>query len=274
MGGTGKMKLIVDGKRLDGRSLSDLRTPLAIRAGVLNKADGSAYIEWGNNKILAAVYGPKECIPRHDINPYKAVVRCRYAMSPFASFEEHGRTGPNRRSREISKVIQEVFENVILAEQFPKTAIDIFIEVLQADGGTRVAGLTAAAVALADAGIPMKDVVAGIAAGKIDGQIAVDFGKYEDNFGESDMPFAISLRTGEILLFQMDGMLTKDEIAKAIDMAFEGAKKVNELQVKALKARYVEKEEKGAAPAPGIPPQEPASAEQPPQPAGGQEQPY
>ncbi len=267
MGGTGKMKLIVNGKRLDGRGLADLR-PMTIKAGVLNKADGSAYIEWGNNKILAAVYGPKECIPRHDINPYKAVVRCRYSMSPFASFEEHGRTGPNRRSREISKVIQEVFENVVLAEHFPKTAIDIFIEVLQADGGTRVAGLTAAAVALADAGIPMKDVVAGIAAGKIDGQIALDFGKYEDNFGQSDMPFAVSLRTGEVLLFQMDGMLTKDEIAKAIDLAFEGAKTVSDLQVKALKARYTEKEEKGVAPAPEALPQE--------QPAGGQqgEQPY
>lgn len=248
-----KMKLIVDGKRLDGRGLTDLR-PMMIKAGVLNKADGSAYMEWGNNKILAAVYGPKECIPRHDINPYRAVVRCRYSMSPFASFEEHGRSGPNRRSREISKVIQGVFENVILAEHFPKTAIDIFIEVLQADGGTRVAGLTAAAVALADAGIPMKDVVAGIAAGKIDGQMALDFGKYEDNFGESDMPFAVSLRTGEVLLFQMDGMLTKDEIGRAIDLAFEGARKVSDLQVKALKARYIEK---GVAPAPEIPPQAP-----------------
>jgi hypothetical protein len=45
-------------------------------------------------------------------------------------------------------------ENVVLTEKFPKTAIDIFIEVLQADGGTRCAGITAAAVALADAGIP------------------------------------------------------------------------------------------------------------------------
>jgi exosome complex component RRP41 len=240
-----KMQLIIDGKRADGRGMKDLR-PLTIKAGVLNKAEGSAYVEWGNNKVLAAVYGPRECIPRHDVNPYKAVVRCRYTMAPFCSVEEHGRSGPNRRSTEISKVVSEVFQNVVLAEHFPKTAIDIYMEVLQSDGGTRIAALTAAAVALADAGIPMKDVVCGVAVGKIDGQLAADFGKYEDNFGESDMPIALSPRTGEILLLQMDGLLTKDEVVRAMDMAFECSTKVSELQVAALKERYTEKEAEGA----------------------------
>ncbi len=243
-----KMQLIVNGKRMDGRGLTDLR-PLKIKAGVLNKADGSAYVEWGNNKVLAAVYGPRECIPRHDVNPYHAVVRCRYTMAPFCSMEEHGRSGPNRRSTEISKVIREVFENVVLAEHFPKTAIDVYMEVLQSDGGTRIAALTAAAVALADAGIPMKDIVCGVAVGKIDGQIAADFGKYEDNFGESDIPVALSQRTGEVLLLQMDGLLTKDELMKALDIAFEASKQVSELQIRALKERYAEKEAKGIAPA-------------------------
>jgi len=249
-----KMKLITNGKRLDGRKVNELR-PVTVKAGVLNKADGSAYVEWGNNKVLAAVYGPRECIPRHDINPYKAVVRCRYTMAPFCSLEEHGRSGPNRRSHEISKVIAEVFDNVILSEHFPKTAIDIYMEVLQSDGGTRIAALTAAAVALADAGIPMKDTVCGVAVGKIDGQLAADFGKYEDNFGESDMPVAISLRSGEVLLLQMDGLLTKDEVMTALDMAFECSKSVNEKQVAALKERYSEKEEKGLAPSHSAPAQ-------------------
>jgi len=169
-------------------------------------------------------------------------------MSPFCSIEEHGKRGPSRRGTEISKIISEVFENVVLAEHFPKTAIDVFIEILQADGGTRTAGLTAAAVALADAGIPMKDVVCGVAGGKIDGQLAIDFGKYEDNFGESDIPMAFSLRTGEILLFQMDGLLTKEEIASVIDMGFRAAEKIHKMQVEALKERYAEKEKSGAAP--------------------------
>jgi exosome complex component RRP41 len=232
-----EMKLIVDGKRLDGRGLDELR-PLKIQAGVLNKADGSAYIEWGNNKILAAVYGPRECIPHHEASPYRAVIHCRYSMAPFSSSEEHGRSGPSRRSMEISKVIKEVFENVVITEQFPKTAIDLFIEVLQADGGTRCAGITAAALALANAGIPMKDLPCAIAAGKIDGQIAIDFGKLEDNFGEGDIPIAIAPRKNEILLLQMDGMMSKEEFMKAIGMAMQASSKLNALQAQALRDVY------------------------------------
>ncbi|MEM3555840.1 MAG: exosome complex exonuclease Rrp41 [Candidatus Micrarchaeia archaeon] len=237
-----KPKLLIDGKRIDGRALDELR-PLKIQAGVLNKADGSAYVEWGNNRILAAVYGPRECIPRHDANPYRAVIHCRYLMAPFSTLDEHGRSGPNRRSIEISKVIKEVFENVVIAERFPKTAIDIFIEVLQADGGTRCAGITAAAVALADAGIPMKDLPCAVAVGKIENQIALDFGKLEDNYGDGDMPIAVAPRNNEILLLQMDGMFTKDELRKAVELALSAIPKINALQVEALKAHYTTKVE-------------------------------
>ncbi|MEM4389920.1 MAG: exosome complex exonuclease Rrp41 [Candidatus Micrarchaeia archaeon] len=232
-----KPKLIVDGRRVDGRKPDELR-PLKIEAGVLHKAEGSCYIEWGTNKVLAAVYGPKECVPRHETNPYRAVVRCRYMMSPFASLEEHGKPGPNRRSTELSKVIREVFENVIMTEHFPKTEINIFIEVLQADGGTRCAGITAASVALANAGIPMKDMVAAVAAGKIDGQIVIDCNKMEDNYGEADVPMAIAARNNEVLLLQMDGEMTKEELTKAIDMGMAAAKYINSLQVAALKRVY------------------------------------
>ncbi|VVB57992.1 Exosome complex component Rrp41 [Candidatus Anstonella stagnisolia] len=232
-----KPQLIINGKRADGRSMEDLR-PIKITAHVLNDAQGSALVEWGNNKILAGVYGPRECIPRHDASPYRAVVRCRYTMAPFCSLEEHGRSGPNRRSHELSKVIREAFENVIISEAYPRTQIDIYMEVLQSDGGTRCAAITAAAVALADAGIPMKDLVCAVAVGKIDGQVAVDFSKDEDNYGESDMPIAIAPRNGDVLLFQMDGNLTREELSNALEMAYRACAKVSALQAAALKAVY------------------------------------
>jgi len=237
-----KPKLIIDGKRCDGRAMDELR-PLKVQAGVLNKADGSAYVEWGNNKILAAVYGPRECIPRHDASPYRAVIHCRYLMAPFSTLDEHGRSGPNRRSIEISKVLKEIFENVVMTEKFPKTAIDIFIEVLQADGGTRCAGVTAAAVALADAGIPMRDLPCAVASGKIDKEVAVDFGKLEDNYGDGDMPIAIAPRNGGILLLQLDGMFTKDELRKAVELAYGVLPKINALQVEALRTHYAVKKD-------------------------------
>src|SRR5271157_4600353 len=115
---TDKVELIKNGKRLDGRGFNEMRK-IKITASVLKNADGSAYIEWGNNKILAAVYGPKEVMPKHLTDPSKAIIKCRYSMAPFSSLEEHGRSGPSRRAIEISKVIKEAFENVVLLSEFP-----------------------------------------------------------------------------------------------------------------------------------------------------------
>lgn len=236
--GSDKPQLIMkDGKRTSGRTLNDIRD-LKITCGVLKQANGSALIEWGNNRIIAAVYGPKEVFPKHMTDPYKAVVNARYIMTPFCSLEEHGRAGPNRRSIEISKVAKHVFENTILTSQFPKTQIDIHMEVLQSDGGTRIAAITAASVALVDAGIPVKDLVCGVAVGKIDGKLAVDIDKIEDNFGESDAAIVISPRTGDVLLMQLEGILTPDEVRQSVKLAQEASIKVREKQAAALADKY------------------------------------
>jgi len=232
-----KPKLIVDGKRLDGRGFDELR-PIKIEAGVLKNADGSAYLEWGKNKIFAAVYGPREALPKHTADPEKAVIKCRYSMAPFSSLEEHGRSGPNRRAIEISKVTKEVFENVIMSENFPGTEINIFIEVVQSDGGTRAAGITAAAVALATSGIPMKDLPYAVSAGKIGDHIVIDLNKIEDNYSDADVPIAVSPRTGDILLLQMDGSLTKEEFKEAIAKVKKAGQIISKAQRDALKAPY------------------------------------
>ena len=225
-----------NGKRLDGRKPDELRK-IKIEAGILHRADGSCYLEWGDNKILAAVYGPREAIPRHTQNPLRAIVKAKYNMAAF-SVEDRKRPGPDRRSREISKVVSEALEKVILTEKFPRASIDVNIEVLDAEAGTRCAGLTAAGVALADAGIPMRDIPVACAAGKIEGQIALDLGKEEDNLGDADLPVAISPRTDEILLLQMDGHLTPEEFDKALDMAINGCHIVSDLQKKAIADKY------------------------------------
>jgi exosome complex component RRP41 len=229
-------KLIVDGRRLDGRGPADLRK-IKIEAGVLHRADGSCYLEWGGNKVFAAVYGPREAVPRHTQNPLRAIVNARYNMAAF-SVEDRKRPGPDRRSVEISKVISEALTRVVLTEQFPRASVDVSIEVLDAEAGTRCAGLTAAAVALVDAGIPMRDIPVACAAGKIDGQVVVDLGKEEDNYGQADLPIAIAPRTGEVLLMQMDGHLTVEEFNRAFDLAVEGCNKVSEIQKKAIMQRY------------------------------------
>jgi len=231
------IKLIDDnGKRLDGRTPDELRK-IKIEAGVLHRAEGSCYLEWGGNKVMVAVYGPREALPRHTQNPLRAIVNARYNMAAF-SVDDRKRPGPDRRSREISKVISEALEKVILVDKFPRAAIDVNIEVLNAEAGTRCAGLTAAGVALADAGIPLKDIPVACAAGKVDGHVVLDLGKEEDNFGDADLPIAISPRTNEILLLQMDGHLTVEEFDKALEMAINGCHIASGIQKKAIMDKY------------------------------------
>ncbi len=263
-----EVKLIdANGVRLDGRKYNELR-PIRIEAGVLKRADGSAYIEWGGNKVLAAVYGPREAHPRHIQDPARALVQCRYNMAPF-SVSDRKRPGPDRRSVEISKVISEAFSSVVFKEQFPRTSVDIFIEVLQADAGTRCAGLTAASVALADAGVPMRDLVAACASGKIGGVVCLDLNKEEDNFGDADCPMAVVHGTGEIVLLQMDGHLSFDEFQKAMELSLGAADKLFELQRDALRRRYSVTLEEILKESPPAPPQErPPEPELPPEEPG------
>ena len=222
--------------RADGRTYDELR-PIKIEAGVLKRADGSAYLEVGGNKILASVYGPRESYIRRLLKPNTGVIRVRYNMAPF-SVDDRKRPGPDRRSTEISKIAADALRPALMLESFPRSMVDVSIEIIEAEGGTRCAGITAAAVALADAGIPMKDIVVGCAAGKVNDQIVVDLSEKEDKEGQADVPIAIMPRTGEITLLQADGNLTEEEFEEALDLAMEGCRKISELQHEALKKRY------------------------------------
>lgn len=237
-----KPETLVDKKgiRLDGRKLDELR-PVKMEVGVLPNADGSAYLEQGRNKVLVGVYGPKEAHPRHIAQQDRAVIQCRYHMAPF-SVDERKSPAPSRRDVELSKVIREALEPAVFLEYYPKTSIQVYIEILQADGGTRCAGITTAALALADAGIPMRDLVVACAAGKADGKIALDLMDTEDKIGDADVPVAYMPNLEAITLLQMDGNLSPDEFEKAINMAVEGCKQLYTKQKEALKSKYVVEE--------------------------------
>ncbi len=225
------------GIRLDGRKADELR-PVKLQVGVLPNADGSAYIEHGKNKILAAAFGPREMHPKHLSQPDKMVLRCRYHMAPF-SVQERKSPAPSRREVELSKVIKECLEPAFFLDLYPRTGVDLYVEILQADGGTRCASITAAALALADAGVPMRDLVVGCAAGKVDDTVVLDLYDAEDKLGAADVPIAYMPSMNAVTLLQMDGILTPEEFEKAMNMAIDGCKKIYEMQKEALKTKYM-----------------------------------
>ena len=225
------------GKRPDGRKVEDLR-PIKIEVGVVPRADGSCYLEWGQNKVLASVYGPQECLPKHTQDPYRAVIKYIYRMATF-SVPDRKNPRPGRREIEISKVSAEALEKATFLERFPGTEIQVSVQVFDSNAGTRVACLTAAACAMADAGIPMKDLVSPISIGRAGGHMIVDLTKEEEDAPDAvDAAIAILPSTEEIVLLQMDGKITAAEWKKMSVLGIKACKQVHELQKEALKKKY------------------------------------
>ncbi len=175
--------------------------------------------------------------PKHMALPDRCVLRCRYHMSPFST-DTRKNPAPSRREVEISKVIRESLEPSLILSDYPRAVIDVFVEVLQADGGSRCAGINAASVALADAGINMRDLVSACAAGRLGDNIVLDINDMEDKEGDADMPVAYLPNSDQITLLQLDGRLSTSQFKECLNKAIKGCKLVYEIQKEALMKKY------------------------------------
>ena len=228
-------------KRFSGRKFDEMRE-IEAKVGVVKRADGSAMFRIGETIAIAAVYGPRELHPRFLQNPETGILRCNYDMISF-SVSERKKPGPSRRSVEISLVTEKALLPVLELKQFPNSVIDVFIQIIQANSGTRCAGISAPALALAHAGIPMKDLVSAVAVGKVGGKIVLDLNKEEEDFDDAtDIPIAMTGRKKEITLLQLDGNVTKKDLIEAIYLAKDGCEKINKIQQKTLKEAYKSEE--------------------------------
>ncbi len=223
-------------KRPDGRAFDELRE-MDAKVGIVPNADGSAMFKSGKTIAIAAVYGPKKMHPQHQQNPLKGTLRCDYSMISF-SVSDRIRPGRNRRAMEISEITKWALEPVLLLDDYPNQVVDVFINIIQADAGTRCAGINAAAMALAHAGIPMKDMISSVSMGKLDKQLVVDLTKEEEDFeegeGPTDIPFSMTHK-GKITHMQLDGNIGIKQLQESVDMAKVACEKIYEIQKKALK---------------------------------------
>jgi len=224
-------------ERPDGRKFDELR-PIHAEIGVVENADGSALFIQGETIAIASVYGPKTLNPKHMQNPEKGVLRVHYNMLPF-SVNDRIKPGVSRRSQEISKVTEWALSPVVLLDELPGTVIDIHINIIQANAGTRCAGINAASMALAHAGVPMTELVSAVAVGKMDKTIIADVNKEEEDFedgeGATDMPMAYLSNSGKISLIQLDGRIQIDKFKEALAVGKAACKRISELQTKVLK---------------------------------------
>jgi len=227
-------------KRIDGRKADEMRE-MSAKAGIIPRADGSGYFQIGKTVAYAAVYGPRNLYPKFLQDPQKGILRVNYNMMPFSSKGERVRPGGNRRSKELSLVIEKALLPVVNLNEFPNAVVDVFIEFPQTDAGTRCAGICAAAIALADAGVSMRDLVGAVSTGKAGDSIILDL-NYEEDSAENgaDIPVAMTGRKNEITLLQMDGKLSVEELQEAIQLAQKGIAQIIAVQRKALQEKYHE----------------------------------
>src|SRR3989339_1183878 len=228
-------------KRYDGRKFDELR-PMSARIGVVPNSSGSAIFQMGKTVAIAAVYAPKLLFPQFLQDDEKGVLRCEYNLMSFSGSGERVRPGPSRRSKEISMVTEKALLPVLNLKEYSNCAVDVYIELIQTDAGTRCAGICAASLALADAGFDMKDLVCAVSCGLVGDQVVVDLDKPEEDFegGAVDIPIAMLPRTGEITLLQLDGEISKEDLKKAIEAGKEACKKIYEVQKAALRAKYAQ----------------------------------
>ncbi len=229
-------------KRSNNRELDELR-PMKAQVGVIPNADGSAMFAFGDTVAIAAVYGPRLLHPQHMQDPSTGILRVNYDLLSFSVYDRK-KPGPSRRSQEISKVTEWALLPVLDLKEFPNTVIDVQIYILQADAGTRTAGINAASLALAHAGIPMKNLVCSVALGKLDKEFVVDVDKAEEDFkdgeGATDFPVAKIGNTDSYSLLQLDGKIQPDQVTKIFDLADRSCAEIYEAQKKALK-EFIEK---------------------------------
>ena len=227
-------------KRVDGRGMDEVRK-MEAKVGVIKRADGSALFKIGNTWAYAAVYGPRNLHPRFMQDPSKGVLRCFYNMMPFSSFNDRVRPGASRRSKEISLVTEKALLPVLNLEDYPNSVVDIFIELPLTEAGSRCAGICAASLALADAGLEMKDMVSAVSVGRVDDKIVVDLDYSEEAYEGgpvADIPVAMMPNLDKITLLQMDGEVTKEMLADALSKAKKVCKEIYEVQKAALKQKY------------------------------------
>jgi exosome complex component MTR3 len=215
-----------------------LQHSLVLRSGVVSQANGSALLEVGGTKVLCAVHGPRSA-SRLDFSE-SAALQCEFKYATFCSASFEKQHMQDDEDRKLSLALQQALAAAILLDRYPKSVIDVSILVLQDSGSALAAAVTAAAVALAAAGIAMRDVVtcasvAVIGAGSGAAvRLALDPDDATQRAADTSGVVTVAMMPAlnEITLLDMHGDVDGDSTVASIELCLDGCVGLRE-QVKA-----------------------------------------
>jgi ribonuclease PH len=237
--------------RADGR-LADQMRPVRIQTGYLLTAEGSALIDVGNTRVLCAA-SIEETVPQFLRGSGKGWITAEYSMLPRATVSrtprEVTRGHPSGRTHEIQRLIGRSLRSVADLAGLGERTIILDCDVLQADGGTRTAAITGAFVALSMAirqliefgrlrSTPIKDCVAAVSVGIVDGQPVIDLAYEEDSRAEVDMNVVMT-GGGKFVEVQATAEhvpFDDAQLGRLLALAREGTRGLIDIQRKALKS--------------------------------------
>ena len=237
--------------RLDGRSNDQLRAVKFTR-NWLNNAEGSVLVEFGNTRVLCvASFTPG--VPRWLVGKGEGWVTSEYAMLPRATHTRSDRESVKGklggRTQEISRLVGRSLRGVVDMKALGENTIVIDCDVLQADGGTRTAAITGAYVALQDAiswakekghiakgANPLKQSVAAVSVGIINGSATLDLCYEEDVSAGTDMNIVC---TGDGNFIEVQGTaegapFDRSLLNQLLDLGAAGCAQLTKLQIAAL----------------------------------------
>ena len=239
-------------RRSDGRGPETLR-PVKITRHYMKHAEGSVLMEMGDTKVICSA-SVEDRVPPFLRNTGKGWITAEYAMLPRSTHTRTSRdslTGRgNGRTFEIQRLIGRSLRSVTDLSGFEKRTIWIDCDVIQADGGTRTASITGAYVALVDAfkkmlkdgvieKIPVKDTVAAVSVGRVDGRLLLDLNYEEDSKAEVDMNVVMT-GSGKFVEIQgtaEESSFSKEELDALTKAARKGIRQLTNMQKQSLEGR-------------------------------------
>ncbi|KAK9811191.1 hypothetical protein WJX73_009242 [Symbiochloris irregularis] len=215
-----------EGLRQDGRRPRELRN-LQSAVDTLGNADGSATFELGNTKVMAAVFGPRAAQGKSSGGRRDADIRCEFAIAAFSQSERKQLSKRDRRILEVRSMLKEALKANVLAELMPGTTIDVYVQVLAADGSIGAASLNAAFLAVADAGIPVKDLMAACVVGLVQDTPILDLNQMEEQMSRGpSLMMAMHVGLKKIVVFQADGRMPVEGVETLAELAEGGCQAV------------------------------------------------
>ncbi|KAH9999213.1 exosome component 4 [Russula compacta] len=208
------------GFRSDGRRQYELRE-ITFDSTTQAGADGSARVAHGLTEVLVSVFGPREARVRAQTLHDRAALHVEATIAPFSSASDRRRRGRgDKRVLELAATVKATFEPVVQTSLYPRSQIDIFVHVLQQDGGVLQAAVNATTVALVNAGVPLADYVCAVTGGVHAAAPMLDLTALE----EADLPHvtvASMPRSGCLTLVSMETRLHVDRFEEILRLAGE-----------------------------------------------------